>query len=501
MTVVPEIYLGPPGTGKTTKLIGLVEEELAAGTAPDRIGYVSFTKRAAGEATERACTRFGLERRDLPHFRTLHSAAFAALGLSSGDVLEGRRLAEFGDWLGVPLSEMRLSEDGTLTGYTPGDRALFMENLARVRGVPLREQYDMYHDDLPWSLVERISRGLAEYKRRRHLLDYTDMLAQFAAAEWVPHLDVLFVDEAQDLSALQWRVVWRLAQRARRVVVAGDDDQAIYRWAGADVDYFVDLQGDARVLGQSWRCPPAVQELSAEVIGRVSRRRPKAWAPREGAGEVRRVGRLEEVDLWGEDVLVLGRNAFVLRDAAEYVRREGVIFEWRGHSSVSQPILEAVRLWEALRRGEAVTAEEARRVYEYMSSGQGVARGYKTLPGLPPAQPVTLAELRATGGLLRDDIWHEALDRIPAEERAYLIRARQKGETTTGRPRVRLSTIHGAKGGEADHVVIMRDVADRTWEEAQINPDDEARVWYVAVTRAKSRVTVVAPQSRASYDV
>ena len=501
MEITPELILGCPGAGKTTALLNMVEEELAAGTDPSRIGFMSFTRKAATEAAERAAKRFSLDKKQLPHFRTLHSAAFAALGLGSGDVLEGKRLVEFGDWIGIGLSEMRLSEDGTLVGYTPGDRALFMENLARVRGVTLRQQYDLYHDGLPWQLVEKMSRGLAEYKRARHLLDYTDMLAQFSEGEWVPELDVLFLDESQDLSFLQWAVVARLAKGVRRLVIAGDDDQAIYRWAGAAVEHFIGMPGDVRILEQSWRCPQAVQALSQEVIGRVGLRRPKTWRAREAPGTVTRVGSLDEVDLWGKDVLLLGRNALVLRDAAERVRSEGIIYEWRGHSSVSGSILEAVRIWETLRRGEEVLAEEVKRVYEYMSSGKGYKRGYKQLPGVPPAQPVTVGWLRESGGLLRDDIWHQALDRIPPEETAYLLRARQQGETTTGKPRVRLSTIHGAKGGEAEHVVLLRDVADRTYQETQLNPDDEARVWYVAITRARTALTIVAPQTGTSYDV
>ena len=48
------IVLGPPGTGKTTKLLSLVESYLESGVPPDRIGYFAFTRRAAQEAIDRA---------------------------------------------------------------------------------------------------------------------------------------------------------------------------------------------------------------------------------------------------------------------------------------------------------------------------------------------------------------------------------------------------------------------------------------------------------------
>lgn len=496
-----EIVVGPPGCGKTTTLLGMVEKEIENGTSPDSVGYVSFTKRAATEAVERACAKFRLTPRDLPNFRTLHSTCFRALGIGSGDVLEGKKLREFGDWLGVEFSTYVSTEEGSTAGFTQADRALFMENLARVRRVPLRQQFDEYHDDLTWSFVDYVSRGLEKFKRDRNLVDYTDMLERFTQSTWAPRVEVLFVDESQDLSLLQWEVVSRLSHSARRVVIAGDDDQAIYKWAGAAVDYFVNMPGHVRVLGKSWRVPRSVQIAANDIISRVKSRREKDWSPKDEDGVVSRVASVDQIDFLDGEILILARNNVFLRPLEADLRRDGVLYEYKGRSSVSQDILDAVRLWEHLRKGNKVEAKEVSKVYEYMSAGVGYARGSRKLPGFSSDDLVGIPDLRERGGLLTDDIWHRALDRIPPDEVVYMLKILRRGEKLTGRPRVRLSTIHGSKGGEADHVVLLTDVARRTHDEFYQSPEDEARVWYVAATRAKSRLSVVSPSSSRSYDV
>lgn len=510
--VRPEIVYGPPGTGKTTRLLSYVEGELEDGTPPDRIGYISFTRRAAEEARERAMQRFNLADRQLPWFRTIHSLCFSALGLTSAEILEGKKLLEFGDWIGVEMTGRSASmEEGMISGYKVGDRIIFMENLARVKGISLAEQYRLDHDNLNWALVDRVSRGLREFKNKKGLHDFTDLLQEFVNSDWSTSLDVLFVDESQDLSHLQWQVVRKLAKNVRRLVIAGDDDQAIFTWGGADPTVLINLEGDETVLEQSWRVPQLVQDTAFEVLKRVKARREKIWYPRVDdngetvIGEVARVGSLDEIDFGvGEDILVLSRNQSHLRDdAMRLLSSSGILYEFRGATSVRRSIIDAILNWERLRRGERIPVAAVEKIYEYMSVGDnGVARGHKKLPAFPDRDAeVSMSDLKESGGLKVDGIWHDALEKIDRRERAYMVKALRRGEKLTERPTTRLSTIHGSKGGEADHVVLIRDVAYRTARETGIDWENEARVFYVAATRARKKLTIVAPQTRHSYDI
>lgn len=511
MTV--EIILGPPGTGKTTSLLNSLDGELASGTDPARIGFVSFTTKAANEAAERACTRFSKTRKDFPNFRTLHSLCYRHLGLTGGDVLAGKKFEEFADWCGIRVTGRAWSDDGILEGFEPGDRILFMENMARIRQVPLRQQYDESDDSLEWREVERVARALAEYKTSKGLLDYTDMLTEFLRNRISVKLDVLFGDEMQDFSRLQWMVFDWLARGARRVCVAGDDDQAIFRWAGADVEHIIDMEGDARVLGQSWRCPPTIQLLSNEIIGGVEHRRPKAWRARRGkSGGLRRVMVFDDAgldDKWAEDdqgherppVLILARNVYLLRRTVEPVlRAQGIVWETStGKSSLDLGALSAAETWTRLSRDQPVELHSARTMYEFISANVGIKKGYKKLPsfGDEGGVMVTAAELVRDGGLRMplSKPWHEALDRLNVEDMTYMRAARRRGETLRSRPRVRISTIHSAKGGEASHVVLLTEMARRTHKEMESNPDDERRVWYVGVTRTRDHITIVNPET------
>ena len=98
------IILGPPGTGKTTTLLNLVDEFIQQGIRPRQIGYFSFTRKAANEAATRAAEKFNLDAEtDLENFRTLHSYAFQQLAMSKEKMMKKEDYKEFGQKCGIPI--------------------------------------------------------------------------------------------------------------------------------------------------------------------------------------------------------------------------------------------------------------------------------------------------------------------------------------------------------------------------------------------------------------
>ena len=192
-----QMILGPPGTGKTSTLLGLIVDELATGTEPEKIGFFTFTKKAVNEGKERAIKRFSISNRDLAFFRSLHSLAFRQLGLTKENVMNKSNILDLNEKLNIRLTCRTTSEDGHLFAMTHDDRLAFIENLARMKNIPLSEQWHEVDDAVGWFELERFARGLELFKKDRLLVDYTDMLQMFLKEGTVPFLDVMFVDEAQ----------------------------------------------------------------------------------------------------------------------------------------------------------------------------------------------------------------------------------------------------------------------------------------------------------------
>jgi DNA helicase II / ATP-dependent DNA helicase PcrA len=491
---------GPPGTGKTTTLLNMVDDALSSGISPNRIAFLAFTRKAATEAKERASERFNLDPKELPYFRTIHSLALACSSIRAEQIMQPENYKEISHATGIQVGDTRTAdfEDDLPSVATSKDPILGLINLARLRKVPLREQYDRSEIDVDWNTVKYIEKTLQSYKQRFNLYDFTDMLQIFIAEgeRYCPEFDLCFLDEAQDLSPLQWDIAHILDEKSKRMYAAGDDDQAIYRWAGADVDHFINLPGGAETLSQSYRIPSAVHDLAENVVRRIARRFPKRYDPKKERGHVTRITTVSSLDMSQGSWLVLSQAGYQLQPVAQELKSNGLLFNYRGHRSISEKVSEAVNGWEKLRRGEKVYGGVARTIYGYMSVGDRIKKGFKKLPGIDDGDKVSIANLQAMGGLLIDEsmIWSQAMDRLPETDRAYVTALLRRGEKFNGAPRITISTIHGAKGGEADNVVLFTDLSYAASKDMTHNPDDMHRVFYVGVTRTKDKLFIVEPE-------
>jgi DNA helicase-2/ATP-dependent DNA helicase PcrA len=469
LTQVSVIY-GPPGTGKTTELIRRLEERLGQGIDRREIAYVSFTKAAA----EEVLGRMGLRRSE--KVCTLHALAFRLLQLNSGQVVDTEMLQELVDKTGIAI-----------TGATPdserelqlGDEFISLYQYAvAVMGNP-DEVYQHSHHPGSLQMFRYWYQSYRRWKEANGYLDFNDMLVRYSGGKG-PALKarVLFIDEAQDLSPLQWATVQRLAQDVEEVHIGGDDDQAIFEWSGADPGGMVAFErqysAERVVLSQSWRLPRVVHALGTRIIERVRNRVPKAYSPRASEGQVTRHGDIHSVGRVGDEkTLVLYRNHSNRRELEDYLLQNAVPY----HSIVGRPsplqgaYAWAIRTYEALAAGHDVSKQSADAMKKRLTS---TARRWVADGGLP--------------GLLRmATSWKQVIE-VPWALSDYFSRVDLSPQADV---RVRLGSIHSSKGREADRVILLTAMGRRTIDSAVQNPDGEIRVWYVGVTRARERLDII----------
>jgi len=486
-----EKVFGPPGSGKTTYLLGVVDKELAEGVPSNQIGYFSFTRKASHEARDRAVKRFPHlnPKTDFPYFRTLHSLAFQALGIKAEYIMQPSNFKEFAAQAGISVG-ISSEEDGV----SKADNPILNEiDLARIRGKDLRQHYNESKLDIEWHHFEFVDRTYRHYKSSRDLLDFTDLLEMIVSqTELLPSLEVVIIDEAQDLSRLQWQLVEALAAKAQRVFIAGDDDQAVFTWAGADVNSFLSFNGKIKVLEQSYRVPSSVHRLAGSIVKRIRHRQEKQWRPREFEGSVSTYYRFEDVPVLTGEWLVLGSTNYLLDPIGAWLKSLGVLYERSGIPSVSPAIVRSVINWERLRKGQAIPGEEVKEIYRYLDS-DNVTRGYRIFKG-ELDQLYTSERLMDSFGLKHTPIWHEAMGKLAHDKRDYLISILRHGGKLSNSASIKLSTIHGAKGGEADNVLLLMDLSPKFMKDAQRNSDDIHRMFYVGVTRARQSLHLVLPK-------
>lgn len=293
----PALCVAGAGSGKTRALTGRIAYLIECGVDPEHILAITFTKKAAGEMKSRLDDLLGgLNTHDLT-VATIHAVCYRILRDhwadtdQTYDVLAGyqqKRL--FLDLLEEPSGRNPHGLNWDI------DLKLAMSQISRwktelvtpdgIARLVDRDEidprwYDLYH-------------GYEVMKESRHQIDLDDMLVRSyeilttvpaVMARWQHQWEYVLVDEAQDNSYLQWRLVQLLAAPQQNLFVVGDADQSIYGWRGARPDFFLDFldhypDADIIPLEINYRSLPYVVELGNTLINcnpRKARRATRAW--------------------------------------------------------------------------------------------------------------------------------------------------------------------------------------------------------------------------------
>ena len=505
-----ETILGPPGTGKTQTNSNRIQNCIEDKIDPHRIACVSFTRKAARESRDRVCNDWGLDEKELPFFQTLHSMAYKAGGYSTDDVIGPKEMTNIGEEVGLSFGRKTYSaeSDFDMLGVSTGDIYMNLYHLARSKKMSLEEAYRQTGEHkIHFAELSRLVKAYENYKQVNQKIDFTDMIENFIRSDVCPDIEALFVDEAQDLSTLQWSMVNVLRRKPRIQVFTGDDDQAIMGFQGADVKAFLSATEKKTVLNKSYRVPRAVWEQAQGIVNRILFRAPKVWHPQNEEGSVR-----YHQDIWdipfekGEWCLMARTNRIASYYASE-LRKEGWVYSRNGNPSIPLKTYEAIMDWESWCQGGVLPPTKIRNVYAFMEVDDGFIKGYgprskKLISEMGEEELYSMQYALDNLGLIKDGSvrWHQALVKIDWDTRNYILNALKRGDNVRN-PRIKISTIHSMKGGEADNIVVIPDLSYAAHKEYEKNPATEHRVFYVAVTRAKKSLHVMYPQTYRNYSI
>ncbi|PUE27970.1 UvrD-helicase domain-containing protein [Limnohabitans sp. Jir72] len=291
---------GPPGTGKTTELVNIAIMAISQGVPPENIGYFAFTNVAADEARDKISEKLDIPKSRFINFSTLHSLTTRMGGTEGKQLCQKEHLQKFDLNIGAREEWLRAG-DPTSVVVRPIHPVLSEYSIMLNKKKDAPEFSGKSHDDarmllgnyykiqIPFGRVEeyaeRYFRDYEFFKEQNNLADFNDVIFSVAKESFpedkIPTFELLIIDEAQDLSALQWDVVHKLASKAKETIIAGDDDQAIMESFGAAPQLFTEFPTSLpdKVLNISWRLPKNIKSYVDKSVNLDSYkyRKDKAW--------------------------------------------------------------------------------------------------------------------------------------------------------------------------------------------------------------------------------
>ncbi|MFB6165783.1 MAG: UvrD-helicase domain-containing protein [Haloarculaceae archaeon] len=569
----PEVVrlFGGPGSGKTTALLDRVEQLQAEGADVRDILVVSYTRAAAAEIRERLAERIDTTPRALKgNVCTMHAKAYELLNLSRGDVVSESDKEDFCEEYGIDYEdENKGARRRSARSTTIGNKVIATSQwLQRTR----RDVADWYDVPFQWNEEEvrlppeidanaqtgnkytptwpsdddRIDvpeaiRAWRAYKGEHNLTGFADMLERVKQRSLLPNVEYLVIDEFQDITTLQYDVYEEWKPHMKRVLIAGDDDQVVYAWQGADPDLLLDeVVDEDEILPNSYRLPSRILNVVNKEISHIDKRQEKDLEPRKEGGSVEAVRGPSMLDLVrnvratiAEDedgtLMILFRARYQMFQFIDEFIGEGIPFQCLTDQRMwTDRLSQYVDAVEALDADEPVTLLQARRLADMLAdSAFGTGERDELFDAIDERQEAVeeddLAEITAEPEFVREYAPFAPDPRSAADMLRKVTNFQERsvdayfsGEYQgMDRGRVRVGTIHSAKGREADHVFVATDLTEKVVEQIAATvdqqgrdvpgvaeftkhtdpvptlTDNERRVFYVGMSRARERLVLM----------
>lgn len=561
----PILLLAVPGSGKTTTLIArLGYLVIGKGVSPETILTMTYTVAATGEMKDRFAKKFGSQYADKMNFKTINAVCASiirsyewyghkAFKLVSDEGEISKILT--GIWLNVckkyptesDIKELRMKITYVKNQMVPKKELDSVTVSSSDGTISIKELYEEY----------------VRFMRDSSLMDFDDQLVfSYQILKKNPKIlkrfqdkyQYICVDEAQDTSFIQHRIIQMLAEKSRNIFMVGDEDQSIYGFRAAYPKALLEFERtwkDAKVLfiETNYRSTPEIVDTSMDFIRQNKKRRDKKMKAFNPSGAKIDIlwakNRIQQFDMIAdiahdatEPVTFLYRNNDTALPIIDTLDRSGIPYKVRAVDSlfftniIYRDVMCIFRLALNPSDGEAfmqiyyklglyvkkAVAEEAvamggnilfglkNQVGKYTKGKlDSIIADFKKIPNLAPANAIDLIYEMGYGDYLEqhgiDSFRLNIMRTLGVREKTipefikrleYLQKVIRAGSKTDN-AKVLLSTIHSAKGLEYDNVVLV-DVADGVFPSNSKDTDieEEKRLFYVAMTRARKKLCIFA---------
>lgn len=529
------IIFGYPGTGKTQTLIDITEDLFSKGFNPLDICFCTYTKAGAMVMKSRTTKKFNLQKEDMTYFGTIHSLCFKRF-CEGKDLIKQGHLSNFFRVCNLEYREMDSDEDLIVKetfGDEDGNKLINFYNLLRMTSCKtifeikdVQELKKLFHENkitqenfIPiFSNVfdpHAILVAYEGYKKENNLIDFVDMLIIAYKEKWVIPTKILFLDEAQDLSPLQWAIYDLWCQNKEEIYVAGDDDQSIYSFQGADPKRLIkekESANEVRILKQTWRIPKTINYYCLNYIDNnidsKNRIRKEVIAVREG-GELieENIGQDLEKTL---DYLRENKTAFILfrtnnqkkQFISEVLQERGFVYgEIRGQSIWNMKSISIYNAIMKLSLGKNIDPiETSHLINSLVSKFKLLKRGLKSnFKDMVKKESYSITDLIELGfdmnifNYLKDFKILTVLN-ISDSLKGAILALPRPNKLIEWPLKLNLGTIHSSKGMEADDVILFKDISKKMAKEITKDKDsweNEIRLFHVGQTRARERLIIL----------
>jgi superfamily I DNA/RNA helicase len=559
--------IGGPGCGKTTEVVNILAKYFKAGLQPSQILMIGFANATVTTLKERTATKFGFGEKQLNSIQTLHKYG-KDIACKEKEVFNLKAKREFikklktdpDNWVLLDTEKDREDED-TATWDEATDKKFGIifkligyARHARKKTLEKILEFHSNHDDFKFSKIHRgeikyCFNNLNLFKKRNNMIDFEDML-EYALAPNVHFREykVVILDEAQDLTPLEWKFIAKLGKTTEELYLVGDDDQGIYGWKGSNPKVFRKWpcrEENKKFLAHTHRLPTKIYALAQKIInditpehriGGVNRKNyfpcPEKCCGKENfpgvLGMLHDTEELTEVIKFDSSAIMCARDWNKCKQYAEHLKDRGIIWKEKNklreseggfRSSFPQKPRDVLKSWDALKAGDGIKGTDVRTLIEHFKPGL-VQRGKKSalinLNTCPDEfkdyeARFTFKDLSEKYYVLADinkmwfDVFNFSTTRKYSKKKPnalfyddtdfnnYLKNC-YDNDPTLSKSDIIISSIHGVKGMERKIVVICNN-----WGYSLHNyysglvekEEEELRTCYVGVTRAQEELYIL----------